>query len=110
MEFSINRGIGRSAEFGGLKSKYLFICAGGLLCLFVLLTVFFIAGLNHTVCIIFGVAAAVVLVYGSIRLNEKYGEHGLMKVQAKRNHPRFVINRRRIPLLFQLRIKNYGLR
>ena len=32
--YPINKGIGRSVEFQGLKSQYLFIFAGGLLALF----------------------------------------------------------------------------
>jgi len=100
MEFPINRGIGRPAEFKGLKSQYLFIFAGGLLGVFIVFVVMYMAGLNQLICIIFGVGAAVSLVYGTFHLNEKYGEHGLMKSQAKRNHPRYVINRRRISLLF----------
>ena len=101
MEFSINRGIGRPAEFKGLKSQYLFIFAGGLLGLFIVFVVVYMIGLNQWICIIFGVVAAVILVYGTFYINEKYGEHGLMKAQARCNHPRYVINRRNIPLLFQ---------
>ena len=110
MEYSVNRGIGRSAEFKGLKSQYLFIFAGGLLGLFVVLVVMFMAGIHQGVCIFFGVAAASTLIYGTFQLNGKHGEHGLMKTMAKRNHPRYVINRRRIPLLFQLGIRNYAIR
>jgi len=100
MEFSINRGIGRPAEFKGLKSQYLFIFAGGLLGIFIVFVVMYMIGLNQWICIIFGVVAAVTLVFGTFHLNEKYGEHGLMKTQAKRNHPRYVISRRNISLLF----------
>jgi hypothetical protein len=35
MDYSINKGIGKPAEFKGLKSQYLFIFAGGLLGLFI---------------------------------------------------------------------------
>ena len=35
MEYPINKGIGRSVEYKGLKAQYLFIFAGGLLALFV---------------------------------------------------------------------------
>ncbi|MBS9767101.1 MAG: DUF4133 domain-containing protein, partial [Flavobacteriaceae bacterium] len=34
-EFQINKGIGRSVEFKGLKAQYLFIFAGGLLGIFI---------------------------------------------------------------------------
>jgi hypothetical protein len=102
MEFSINKGIGKPAEFQGLKSQYLFIFAGGLLGLFVVFVVMYMAGINQWACIIFGVTAALILVYGTFHLNAKYGEHGLMKMQAKRNHPRYVINRRNFPKLFRV--------
>ena len=101
MEFPVNKGIGRPAEFRGLKSQYLFIFAGGLLGLFVVIVVMFMAGINQSFCLFFGGAAAGILVYGTFYLNEKYGEHGLMKAQARRNHPRYVINRRRISRLFK---------
>ena len=100
MDYSINRGIGHPAEFKGLKAQYLFIFAGGLLGLFVVFVVMYMAGVNQWICIIFGVTAASVPVYGTFHLNSKYGEHGLMKAQARRNHPRYVINRRTVPRLF----------
>jgi hypothetical protein len=101
MEFPVNRGIGHSAEFSGLKAQYLFIFAGGLLGLFVVFVVMFMAGVNQWVCIVFGVSAASALVYGTFQMNRKYGEHGLMKTQARRNHPRYVINRRNFSRLFK---------
>ena len=108
MEYSVNKGIGKPAEFQGLKSQYLFIFAGGLLGLFVVFVIMFMAGVGQWICIGFGVVSGLVLVYGTFYLNNKYGEHGLMKIQAKRNHPRYVINRRNFSRLFkQLRINNY---
>ena len=99
-EYSINKGIGRHAEFQGLKSQYLFIFAGGLLAVFIVFVVMYMAGVNQWTCIAFGVISAFILVYGTFYLNRKYGEHGLMKAQARRNHPRFIINRRTIYRLF----------
>ncbi|NDW11165.1 DUF4133 domain-containing protein [Dysgonomonas sp. 520] len=104
-EYSIYKGIGHSAEFKGLKSQYLFIFAGGLLGLFVLFVIMYMIGIDQTVCLLFGVASASVLVWGTFHLNEKYGEHGLLKLQASHSHPRFIINRKRIPSLFTRNIK-----
>jgi len=100
MEFPVNRGIGKPAEFQGLKAQYLFIFAGGLLGLFVVFVVMYMVGINQWVCIAFGVVTALILVYGTFHLNRMYGEHGLMKVQARRNHPRFVISRQNFSRLF----------
>ena len=38
-EYNVNKGIGRSPEFKGLKSQYLFVFAGGLLALFVVIVI-----------------------------------------------------------------------
>lgn len=104
-EYSINKGIGRNPEFKGLKSQYLFIFAGGLLGVFVVFVIMYMIGIGQWICIAFGVLSASVLVAATFRLNAKYGEHGLMKLQATRYHPRFIINRRRIPALFKRNIK-----
>jgi hypothetical protein len=105
-EYGINKGIGCPAEFNGLKSQYLFIFAGGLLGLFIVFVIMYMAGVNQWVCIIFGITAALILVYGTFHLNKKYGEHGLMKQQARRNHPRYVINRRNFSHLLKLKTKS----
>lgn len=104
-DYSINKGIGRNAEFKGLKSQYLFVFAGGLLAVFVVFVVMYMAGISQWFCIGFGVVAAAVLVAATFRLNAKYGEYGLMKLQALSNHPRFIINRRRISGLFTRNLK-----
>jgi hypothetical protein len=66
----------------------------------------YMAGVNQWVCIIFGITAALILVYGTFYLNKTYGEHGLMKAQARRNHPRYVINRRTVSRLFFLKMSS----
>ncbi|PDP80344.1 conjugal transfer protein TraF [Porphyromonas gingivalis] len=101
--YPINKGIGRSVEFQGLKSQYLFIFAGGLLALFVLFVILYMVGVNQWICIGFGGTSASILVWQTFSLNKKYGEHGLMKRSALHSYPRYLINRRRIPRLFRHR-------
>ncbi|KAA6345761.1 hypothetical protein EZS27_006697 [termite gut metagenome] len=101
MEYNINKGIGKSVEFKGLVAQYLFIFAGGLLGVFVVFVIMYMAGIDQWVCIGFGVIAASALVWLTFNLNAKYGEHGLMKMLAKRQHPRFLINRKNSRRLFQ---------
>ena len=105
-EFNVNKGIGRSPEFKGLKSQYLFVFAGGLLALFVVFVIMYMAGIGQWVCIGFGVIAASVLVWATFRMNAKYGEWGLMKLQALRRHPRYIINRKRFLRLIIPNLKN----
>ena len=83
-----------------LKSQYLFIFAGGLLAVFVVFIVLFMAGVNQWLCIGFIVSASLLLVWQTFRLNARYGTHGLMKAAARKRHPRFIISRKAIPRLF----------
>ncbi|GFI54875.1 hypothetical protein IMSAGC022_01502 [Alistipes sp.] len=99
-EYGINKGIGRSAEFQGLKSQYLFLFAGGLLGLFVLVVVLYMAGLDSWFCLLFGAASSSLLVWTMFRLSAKYGEWGLMKLQARHVRPYYIINRRRLDRFF----------
>ena len=94
-EYPVNRGIGKPVEFKGLKSQYLFIFAGGLLAVFVVFIVLFMAGVNQWVCIVFIVSASLLLVWQTFRL-----KYGLMKIAARKRHPRFIISRKAIPRLF----------
>lgn len=95
MEFAVNKGIGRGAEFKGLTAQYLVIFAGGLLAVFVLFIVLYLMGVAQWFCIVFCLAAALTLVWAVFRLSKRYGKHGLMKRHAARSHPRRVINRKR---------------
>jgi hypothetical protein len=101
MEYMINKGIGKSVEFQGLKSQYLFIFAGGLLAVFIIFVVMFMAGVSQWVCIGFGLVAASVLVWLTFSLNAHYGEYGLMKLFARRQHPRYLLNRKATKRLFR---------
>lgn len=105
MNFEINKGIGRNVEFKGLESQYLFVFAAGLLAVFVVFVILYMAGVNQWMCIGFGVVAATLLVWLTFRLNAKYGTHGLMKAAARKRHPRYVLNRLKIPRLFTTKNK-----
>lgn len=100
VEFNINKGIGRPAEFKGLIAQYLFIFVGGLLAVFVVTVIIYMIGVPQMICVGFGLLSGSVLVWATFHLNGKYGQYGLMKVQATKNHPHYISNRRRIIRLF----------
>ena len=102
-DYPVNKGIGRSVEFKGLKAQYLFIFVGGLLALFVLFVILYMIGIDQWICIGFGGVSASVLVWQTFALNARYGEHGLMKLGATKSHPRYLLNRRRIFRLIKKR-------
>lgn len=94
--YHINKGIGRTVEFKGLKAQYLFIFAGGLLGLLVLVMILYMAGVNTFICLSIGGISSSLLVWQTFSLNRKYGEHGLMKLGARKKHPRYIISRKSI--------------
>ena len=102
-DYPVNKGIGRSVEFKGLKAQYLFIFVGGLLALFVLFVILYMIGIDQWICIGFGVVSASVLVWQTFALNARYGEHGVMKLGATKSHPRYLLNRRRISRMIKKR-------
>jgi len=92
--FNINKGIGRTVEFKGLKAQYLFIFAGGLLGILILTMILYMAGANSYICLCVGGSGASIIIWQTFRLNKKYGEHGLMKIGAKSKHPKYIICRK----------------
>jgi hypothetical protein len=92
--YNINKGIGRTVEFRGLKAQYLFIFAGGLLGILILVMILYMAGTSSYICLFLGAGGASLIVWQTFSLNRKYGEHGLMKIGAKKRHPRYIICRK----------------
>nr|WP_286384471.1 DUF4133 domain-containing protein [Acinetobacter sp. 226-4] len=86
--------MGASAEFKGLKAQYLFYFAGGLLGNLILVMVLYMAGVNNKVCLALGLGLSGYLVYKVFSLNKKYGQYGLMKLQARKYFPRYIISRK----------------
>ncbi len=94
--FNINKGVGQSVEFKGLKAQYLFIFAGGLLGILILVMIMYMSGANSYLCLIIGGVGASLIVWQTFALNARYGEHGLMKAAAGKKHPRYIISRKAV--------------
>lgn len=94
--YHINKGIGRTVEFKGLKAQYLFIFAGGLLGLLIVVMIMYMAGVSTYFCLGSGGISASLLIWQTFSLNRKYGEHGLMKLGANKKHPKYIISRKSI--------------
>ena len=94
--FEINKGVGRTVEFKGLKAQYLFLFAGGLRALFILVVILYLCGVSQIACLVIGIVGATLVVWQTFAMNRKYGQYGLMKKGAVRMHPRYLLNRRTI--------------
>ena len=95
-EWEINKGVGRTVEFKGLKAQYLFLFAGGLLAVFILVVILYPCGVSQITCLVIDIVGATLVVWQTFAMNRKYGQYGLMKKGAVRMHPRYLLNRRTI--------------
>lgn len=105
-QYNINKGIGRTVEFKGLKAQYLFLFAGGLLSILLLTMILYLAGTNSYLCLIAGGGGAAGIVWQTFSFNSKYGEHGLMKAAARARHPRYIICRQSVRNCLKAGIKS----
>lgn len=103
--YEINKGVGRSVEFKGLKAQYLFFFAGGLLATFIVVVILFMIGVGQLLCLMVGILGGTLIVWKTFSMNKKYGEHGLMKLSARKNHPRYLINRKRVSSMLEVKGK-----
>lgn len=94
--YNINKGIGRTVEFKGLKAQYLFIFAGGLLGVLLLVMILYMANVNNYICLAIAGIGGSLISWQTFSLNKKYGEFGLMKIGAKKKHPQFIICRKAV--------------
>ena len=82
--WEINKGIGRTVEFKGLKAQYLFLFAGGLLAVFILVVVLYLCGVSQMLCLVIGVVGATIIVWQTFAMNRKYGQ---WKSHTNLTHP-----------------------
>lgn len=104
--YNINKGIGRTVEFKGLKAQYLFIFAGGLLGVIILVMILYMAGINSYICLFIGASGASLIIWKTFSLNKKYGTYGLMKMGARKKHPNYIICRKSIRRYFKVTSKS----
>ncbi|QJD96095.1 DUF4133 domain-containing protein [Mucilaginibacter robiniae] len=86
--YTINKGINKSIEFQGLRAQYIWYFGAMVIVLMITFAVLYICGAPTYICLPLVGGAGVT---GSIRIfawSHQYGEHGLMKVIARKRLPR----------------------
>lgn len=96
LEYYINKGVGKSAEFKGLRAQYLYIFAGGLLGSFILFVILHTSGTPVMINVFIVLSLTGGLLFKVFGMNRKYGEWGLMKIGAQKREPRYMKNSGRI--------------
>src|SRR5690606_34196911 len=94
--YNINKGIGRTVELKGLKEQYLFIFAGSLLGVLVLVMIMYMAGVTSYICLCIGAGGSTLIVWQTFALNGIYRGYGLMMIVSKKRHPKYIICRKAV--------------
>lgn len=93
--YQVNRGVGKPVEFFGLRAQYVIYFV--FLVLLVLFFSFILSILLNVIgALLTGIISVLLAVCSCFKLNNKYGEHGLMQLMASRNVVRHISVTKRI--------------
>lgn len=93
--YQVNRGVGKPVEFFGLRAQYVIYFV--FLVLLVLIFSFILSILLYAIgALLTGIISFLLAVCSCFKLNNKYGEHGLMQLMASRNVVRHISVTKRI--------------
>lgn len=90
MIYNINKGINKPIEFKGLKAQYIGYLGGGLVVLLILFAILYLIGMAVYLCILIIGGLGSLLFQQVFSLSHKYGQHGLMKRNARRYLPAYL--------------------
>ncbi|MDR1182342.1 MAG: DUF4133 domain-containing protein [Bacteroidales bacterium] len=102
MEYQVFKGINKTVEFKGLRAQYLVYFVVGIIILFMLFIILRLFNVNIVGSLITVIGLALMLIVSVFRMNSKYGQYGLMKKQARRRCPRFLISRKSFKHIFSI--------
>ena len=100
--YQVNRGVGKPVEFIGLRAQYVIY-----LVFLVLLVIIFSFILNILLnvisTILIGIIAFLLALCSCFKLNNTYGEHGLMQLMASKKVVKHISVTRRIYQIVEIR-------
>jgi hypothetical protein len=85
--FAINKGVARSIEFKGFKAQYIWYVGGAAIGLVILFAILYISGINSYMCLLIVLPLGAYTILKIQGLSKKYGEHGMMKMIARKRLP-----------------------
>lgn len=85
--YKINKGVNKSIEFKGLKAQYIWYMGAVALILMVFFAVLYIIGINQWLCLSAVAVLGMTLTKKVYTMNSRFGEHGMMKMLARKSLP-----------------------
>lgn len=104
--YKVNRGVGKPVEFFGLRSQYVVY-----LVFLVLLTTIFsfilLLLLNAMVALPIGIIAFLLAICSCFKLNNTFGEHGLMQLMASKKVVKHISITKRVYQIVEVRDEKF---
>jgi hypothetical protein len=93
--YIINKGINRPIEFKGVKAQYIGYVAAAAAGMLLVFGIMYIAGISQYICAPSALGLGGYTIARIMRMSHKYGQFGLMKLQAKRWIPAALLSKSR---------------
>ena len=104
--YQVNRGVGKPVEFFGLRSQYVIYFV--FLVLLVLLFSFILTILLNVMgALLIGIIAFLLAICSCFKLNNKFGEHGLMQLMASKKVVKHISVTKRIYQIVEVRDEKF---
>lgn len=103
--YKVNRGVGKPIEFLGLRAQYVIYLAF-LVLLVIIISFILNLLLNVMGTLLIGIIAFLLAVCSCFRLNNKYGENGLMQYWASKKVVKHIYVTKRIYQIIEVRDEN----
>jgi hypothetical protein len=93
--YIVHKGINKPLEFKGLKAQYIWHLAGSAVTVLVVCGVMHWTGISDYLSLPFALGLGGLLTVRVYGLSRKYGQHGLMKKEARKAAPGALLSRSR---------------
>jgi hypothetical protein len=85
--YKINKGVNKSIAFKGLKAQYIWYMGAVVLMLIIFFAFLYIIGINQWLCLSAVGGLGMAMTKKVYAMNSKFGEHGMMKMLARKSLP-----------------------
>ena len=104
--YQVNRGVGKPVEFFGLRSQYVIYFV--FLVLLVLLFSFILTILLNVMgALLIGIIAFLLAICSCFKLNNTFGEHGLMQLMASKKVVKHISITKRVYQIVEIRDEKF---
>lgn len=105
--YSVNRGVGKPIEFFGLRAQYVIYLCLLTFCVISFSFILFLFFDNAILILPLGIIAFLLAICSCFKLNNKFGEHGLMQLMASKKVVKHISVTKRIYQIVEVRDEKF---